>query len=89
MWLCGGHHLQDEGVTGSTREPAGGNTESRSQSNSGGVEVRKAKSGDGSTGIVVMDCVGENGDWDLVRLVIGMNVGVLLKFPPPSSSSSS
>jgi 1-phosphatidylinositol phosphodiesterase len=27
-----------------------------------------------------MDCVGENGDWELVRLVVGMNMGVLLKF---------
>jgi 1-phosphatidylinositol phosphodiesterase len=27
-----------------------------------------------------MDYVGENGDWELVRLVVGMNMGVLLKF---------
>lgn len=29
--------------------------------------------GDGSTGIVVCDWVGLNGDWDLVRCVVGMN----------------
>ncbi|CAO2650520.1 Nn.00g018120.m01.CDS01 [Neocucurbitaria sp. VM-36] len=40
---------------------------------------RKKKSGDGGTGVVVMDCVGENGDWELVRLVVGMNMGVLMK----------
>jgi 1-phosphatidylinositol phosphodiesterase len=33
--------------------------------------------GDGGTGVVVMDCVGKGGDWDLVRLVVGMNEGVL------------
>lgn len=31
------------------------------------------------TGVVVMDVVGEGGDWDLVRLVVGMNLGVLKK----------
>ncbi|KAI9759073.1 MAG: hypothetical protein M4579_002589 [Chaenotheca gracillima] len=31
------------------------------------------KTGDGSTGIVVCDWVGLNGDWDLVRCVVGMN----------------
>ncbi|KAH7130713.1 PLC-like phosphodiesterase [Dendryphion nanum] len=39
--------------------------------------VRGKKEGDGGTGVVVMDCVGEGGDWDLVDLVIGMNMGVL------------
>lgn len=29
--------------------------------------------GDGSTGIVVCDWVGANGDWDLVRCIVGMN----------------
>ena len=29
--------------------------------------------GDGSTGIVVCDWVGYNGDWDLVRCIVGMN----------------
>jgi 1-phosphatidylinositol phosphodiesterase len=29
--------------------------------------------GDGSTGILICDWVGLNGDWDLVRCIIGMN----------------
>ena len=29
--------------------------------------------GDGSTGIVICDWVGNNGDWDIVRCVVGMN----------------
>jgi 1-phosphatidylinositol phosphodiesterase len=29
--------------------------------------------GDGSTGVVVCDWVGHNGDWDLVRCIVGMN----------------
>lgn len=29
--------------------------------------------GDGSTGVVVCDWVGEDGDWDLVRCIVGMN----------------
>ncbi|KAI9738680.1 MAG: hypothetical protein M1834_008185 [Cirrosporium novae-zelandiae] len=29
--------------------------------------------GDGSTGIVVCDWVGQDGDWDLVRCIVGMN----------------
>ena len=44
----------------------------------GGV-VRRVKSGDGGTGVVVMDVVGDGGDWDLVRLIVGMNMGVLMK----------
>jgi len=36
-----------------------------------GGEGRKV--GDGSTGIVVCDWVGNNEDWDLVRCVVGMN----------------
>ncbi|XP_014559400.1 hypothetical protein COCVIDRAFT_92112 [Bipolaris victoriae FI3] len=45
-----------------------------------GMFRKRQENGDGSTGVVIMDCVGENGDWDLVRLVIGMNMGVLLKY---------
>ncbi|RDL42296.1 Phosphatidylinositol phospholipase-like protein C [Venustampulla echinocandica] len=33
----------------------------------------KMPTGDGSTGIVVCDWVGNNGDWDLVRCIVGMN----------------
>jgi 1-phosphatidylinositol phosphodiesterase len=74
-WLCQGHYLEAPGTT--TRHPDettdGGNGEEE------GSMVRKAKSGDGGTGVVVMDCVGENGDWELVRLIVGMNMGVLEK----------
>ncbi|KAJ9647722.1 hypothetical protein H2199_001496 [Coniosporium tulheliwenetii] len=35
--------------------------------------------GDGSTGIVVCDWVGANGDWDLVRCIVGMNSRLLMK----------
>jgi len=31
------------------------------------------KEGDGCTGIVVCDWVGNQGDWDLVRCIVGMN----------------
>ncbi|PSS19991.1 hypothetical protein M430DRAFT_100960 [Amorphotheca resinae ATCC 22711] len=37
-----------------------------------GGEEGKGK-GDGGTGIVVCDWVGLNGDWDLVRCIVGMN----------------
>ncbi|KAF4633810.1 hypothetical protein G7Y89_g4309 [Cudoniella acicularis] len=39
--------------------------------NPDGNEERKI--GDGSTGVVVCDWVGIDGDWDLVRCVVGMN----------------
>lgn len=45
-----------------------------------GEGVRRKGEGDKGTGVVVMDFVGEGGDWDLVRLVVGMNMGVLMKF---------
>ncbi|KAF2746475.1 PLC-like phosphodiesterase [Sporormia fimetaria CBS 119925] len=35
--------------------------------------------GDMGTGVVVMDNVGEGGDWELVRLIVGCNAGVLMK----------
>ncbi|KAK2626916.1 hypothetical protein QTJ16_004091 [Diplocarpon rosae] len=37
------------------------------------------KSGDGGTGIVVCDWVGQNGNWDLVRCVVGMNAKLQLR----------
>lgn len=37
------------------------------------------KDGDWSTGIIVSDWVGWNGDWDLVRCVVGMNARLLLR----------
>jgi hypothetical protein len=36
-------------------------------------DVKDEKKGDGCTGIVVCDWVGEDGDWDLVRAIVGMN----------------
>ncbi|KAF2460805.1 phosphatidylinositol phospholipase C [Lineolata rhizophorae] len=35
--------------------------------------------GDGATGIVVCDWVGNDGDWDLVRCIVGMNARLELK----------
>lgn len=35
--------------------------------------------GDGGTGIVVLDWVGLNGDWDLVRCVVGMNAKLMMR----------
>ncbi|KAF2034912.1 PLC-like phosphodiesterase [Setomelanomma holmii] len=69
-WLCVGHHL--DSPEGNTRTP-------ERLDEIGGGGVRRKKAGDGGTGIVVMDCVGESGNWDLVRLVVGMNIGVLEK----------
>ena len=37
------------------------------------------KVGDGCTGIVVCDWVGNNGDWDLVRCIVGMNAKLQTK----------
>lgn len=37
------------------------------------------KTGHGSTGIVVCDWVGQNGDWDLVRCIVGMNAKLQLR----------
>jgi 1-phosphatidylinositol phosphodiesterase len=43
-----------------------------------GGEGRKGV-GHGSTGIVVCDWVGNNGDWDLVRCIVGMNAKLELR----------
>ncbi|XPS74915.1 Phosphatidylinositol diacylglycerol-lyase [Ascochyta lentis] len=71
-WLCAGHHLQEPVARPAQPECSGG-------AGVGGGAVRRVKGGDGGTGVVVMDVVGEGGDWDLVRLIIGMNMGVLMK----------
>ena len=42
-------------------------------------DVKDETKGDGCTGIVVCDWVGEDGDWDLVRAIVGMNSRVLMK----------
>ncbi|KAF2018961.1 PLC-like phosphodiesterase [Aaosphaeria arxii CBS 175.79] len=44
----------------------------------GGVR-RRLREGDGGAGVVVMDNVGDGGDWDLVRLIVGLNMGVVGK----------
>jgi 1-phosphatidylinositol phosphodiesterase len=36
-------------------------------------DIQEKRNGDGSTGVVVCDWVGHNGDWDLVRCIVGMN----------------
>lgn len=46
--------------------------------NEDGGEQRKPV-GDGSTGIVVCDWVGNNGDWDLVRCIVGHNAKLELR----------
>jgi 1-phosphatidylinositol phosphodiesterase len=74
-WLCAGHHLQDPETTPRHPDQQGGDVSVDAKD----AVVRRARSGDGSTGVVVMDYVGENGDWDLVRLIVGMNMGVLMK----------
>jgi len=35
--------------------------------------------GDLGTGIVVCDWVGEDGDWDLVRCIVGMNARLMMR----------
>ncbi|KAH7385666.1 PLC-like phosphodiesterase [Pyrenochaeta sp. MPI-SDFR-AT-0127] len=74
-WICAGHHLEQPAAKPRYSDETVLNSK-------GEIEVAgvgRAKTGDGSTGVVVMDCVGENGDWDLVKLIIGMNMGVLMK----------
>jgi 1-phosphatidylinositol phosphodiesterase len=69
-WLCEGHHLEAPNTT--SRHP-----DVTDEGEEKGT--KRAKSGDGSTGVVVMDHVGEHGDWELVKLIVGMNMGVLAK----------
>ena len=40
---------------------------------------------DGSAGVVVCDWVGEGGDWDLVRCIVGMNARLATRWPRQSS----
>ncbi|PSN72874.1 PLC-like phosphodiesterase [Corynespora cassiicola Philippines] len=76
-WLCMGHHLAEP--LSSPAEPGRTNTDETDDFGGGEAVVRRAKSGDGGTGVVVMDYVGEGGDWDIVKIIIGMNMGVLSK----------
>jgi 1-phosphatidylinositol phosphodiesterase len=82
-WVCIGHYLEKPLVSpsepGQTKNE-GGNSEARNV-------IKRAKGGDGGTGIVIMDMVGENGDWDLVRMIVGMNMGVLLRMADAESYS--
>jgi 1-phosphatidylinositol phosphodiesterase len=70
-WLCVGHHLRkapaEEGRPDCVVEEEDG----------GKGRVRRRAEGDGGTGVVVMDFVGDGGNWELVRLVVSMNIGVL------------
>jgi 1-phosphatidylinositol phosphodiesterase len=75
-WLCIGHHLQDPPNT--PREP-GRSSADANEDRQGRSAVRRAKSGDGGTGVVVMDHAGEGGDWDLVKMIVGMNMGVTMR----------
>lgn len=78
-WLCIGHHLQDPPNT--PREPGRSSADAGrcNEDEQGRSTVRRAKSGDGGTGVVVMDHVGEGGDWDLVKMIVGMNMGVAMR----------
>jgi 1-phosphatidylinositol phosphodiesterase len=37
------------------------------------------KDGDWSTGILVTDWVGQDGDWDLMRCIVGMNARLKMR----------
>jgi len=80
-WVCAGHHLEEPGV--GMGEP--GRMSAEGGGGAGEGVVTRAKSGDGGTGVVVMDMVGDGGDWDLVRLIVGMNMGVLMKIEEAAS----
>lgn len=77
-WLCVGHHLREGLVEPGEPERVDVSTGNGGDDPKGHV-IRKAGTGDGGTGVVIMDFVGEGGDWELVRLVVGMNMGVLMK----------
>lgn len=82
-WICAGHALEDPLVACAEPDRAVGEDGEgagvAAVGKMGGERLRRmAKGGDGGTGVVIMDNVGENGDWDLVGLVVGMNMGVLI-----------
>lgn len=78
-WLCVGHGLEEAPA----REGEPGHVEEIDQGVSDGVRgksrMRRKAKGDAGTGVVVMDFVGEAGDWDLVNLIVGMNLGLWMK----------
>jgi 1-phosphatidylinositol phosphodiesterase len=69
-WLCVGHGLEEAPTVESYPNRVVDKDDGR---------VRRKVVGDCGTGVVVMDMVGEGGDWDLVKLVVGMNIGVMMK----------
>ncbi|KAF2240468.1 1-phosphatidylinositol phosphodiesterase precursor [Trematosphaeria pertusa] len=86
-WICMGHHLEDP-LT-SPREPGRPSVESaESESGQRGGLLRRSKEGDGGTGVVIMDMVGDGRDWDLVKLIVGMNMGVQLKMREPGNTAA-
>jgi 1-phosphatidylinositol phosphodiesterase len=72
-WVCRGLGLDGVRVENGGVEEGGSRERERE-----GVK-RRAVEGDGGTGVVVMDMVGEGGDWDLVNLIVGLNMGVVMK----------
>ncbi|KAH7414437.1 PLC-like phosphodiesterase [Phaeosphaeria sp. MPI-PUGE-AT-0046c] len=71
-WLCVGHGLEEAPA----REGDPGHVDDDSHGGSGQGKVRRKAKGDGGTGVVVMDLVGADRDWDLVNLIVGMNLGL-------------
>jgi 1-phosphatidylinositol phosphodiesterase len=68
VWMCWGHGLK----SASAGEKAVGHVDD----DDGVGMVRRKGEGDGGTGVVVIDFVGEGGDWELVRLVVAMNMWI-------------
>ncbi|CAI6250559.1 unnamed protein product [Periconia digitata] len=77
-WICMGHALEEPVVAIDEPDRARAVDVECAGGTTGGTLRRKAKGGDGGTGVVIMDNVGEGGDWDLVGLIVGLNMGVLM-----------
>ncbi|PVH96404.1 1-phosphatidylinositol phosphodiesterase precursor [Periconia macrospinosa] len=75
-WICTGHALDNSDVTMGKLDMSNA-IDLEDVDGIAGVRG-KAKCGDGGTGIVIMDNVGEGEDWDLIALIIGLNMGVLM-----------
>jgi 1-phosphatidylinositol phosphodiesterase len=78
-WVCRALAATDSGRDGGTGRGEGEDVVEGEGKGKGKGEGELSKLGEsgsngiGCTGIVVMDHVGESGDWDLVDLVIGFN----------------
>lgn len=70
-WLSAGHCLEE-------KEAVEGEVDVVLNGGMGGVRTKGE--GDGGAGIVIMDFVGDGGDWDIVKLIISMNMGLLSRF---------